>query len=115
MSKEIILQLFSIVDSNDWESLQEVFCNDIVYERPGYSPFVGYSSLVHFYKNERIIASGKHYLERIVVEDNYGACWGTFVGEKKDGANVREQFADIYTFEDGYIKQRRTYFFRSAI
>jgi len=37
------------------------------------------------------------------------ACYGRFVGFKKDGSEVDELFADIDSFVDGKIRTRRSY------
>jgi ketosteroid isomerase-like protein len=115
MKTESVTQLFNAVDSRDWETLNLLFHEDIVYERPGYPPFAGRERVLDFYKNERIIASGKHHLEQIVVNDESGACWGRFIGTLKNGKAVDERFADVYSYEDGKIKERRSYFFRPAV
>jgi ketosteroid isomerase-like protein len=115
MLNEIVKRLFECVDSRDWDHLPDFFCEDVVYERPGYAPLVGLASVLHFYREERVIASGRHELEDVVAGDGSGACWGRFVGVHKNGSGLSERFADAYTFEAGKIKTRRSYFFRPAI
>lgn len=115
MTSESVDQLFAAIDSSDWEALAQLFHEDIVYERPGYPPFAGRQRVLQFYRDERIIAAGKHHLEEVVVNDHSGACWGRFVGVLKDGREVDERFADVYVYEDGKIKARRSYFFRPAV
>lgn len=113
--KEIVLNLFRRVDSRDWETLKQSFCEDVVYERPGYDPLVGRDRVLKFYREERVIAAGEHLLEQIVTEDSSGACWGRFVGVHKNGSPIDERFADCYVFENGRIKTRKSYFFRPAV
>ena len=115
MTNDAVTQLFEAIDSSDWDKLTQLFHEDIVYERPGYQPFKGRDRVLQFYKNERIIASGKHHLDQIVVNDRTGACWGHFVGLLKNGKEVDERFADVYEYEDGKIKSRSSYFFRPAV
>jgi ketosteroid isomerase-like protein len=115
MSNAIITELFRRVDARDFDALRESFTDDAVYERPGYDPLVGRDRVLHFYREERVIASGKHELEKIVVEGPTGACFGRFVGLHKNGSAIDERFADVYTFQDGRIKTRRSYFFRPAV
>lgn len=115
MQKQFIQDLFEAVDSSDWETLRTMFHPDMVYERPGYEPFKGLDRIMQFYQKERILASGKHHLENIILESDSGACCGRFIGFKKDGAEVDERFADIYSFADGKIITRRSYFFRPAV
>lgn len=115
MLNEQIVRLFKAVDSLNWDELRELFHPEIVYERPGYEPFAGLERVMQFYQKERILASGEHQIERIVFEGSYGACWGRFLGYKKDGSAVDELFADVYSFHDGKIRTRRSYFFRPAV
>ena len=115
MTKEFVETLFSSIDAREWQGLRGKFCTDAVYERPGYEAIVGLDNILDFYANVRVIASGKHILTRIVVEDGGGACWGRFVGKHKNGSDLDERFADAYTFESGKIKNRTSYFFRPAV
>jgi ketosteroid isomerase-like protein len=115
MSSALIGELFRAVDSSDWDGLARIFHGEIVYERPGYGPIVGVDRLLQFYQQERVIASGQHHIEQVVVDGSYGACWGRFKGVKKDGSGVDELFADVYTFDDGKIRVRRSHFYRPAV
>jgi ketosteroid isomerase-like protein len=115
MTDSIIVDLFHAIDSSDWGILVNLFHPDVVYERPGYAPFKSLERLLHFYQYERILVSGTHNLEHIVSDGNSAACWGSFVGKKRDGSEVNEMFADVYTFEDGKIRTRRSFFFRPAV
>ncbi|MDB9304093.1 MULTISPECIES: nuclear transport factor 2 family protein [Cyanophyceae] len=113
--KELIVTLFAAVDSSDWNLLKNCFDENIIYERPGYQPFIGLDKLLNFYRYERIIASGQHYLEHITIDNNHGACWGKFIGIHKNGSPINERFADVYCFDNGKFKTRRSYFFRPAV
>jgi uncharacterized protein len=115
MLDQLILELFRVVDSSEWNSLSQVFHKEIIYERPGYEPFRGLPRLLQFYRNERVILSGTHHLDHIVASGNYGACWGRFTGIKKDGSPVIELFADVFSIENRKIKTRRSHFFRPSI
>jgi ketosteroid isomerase-like protein len=115
MTNEIVTLLFDVIDHADWDSLEKLFHKEIIYERPGFPSLVGIDRVLQFYRRERIIATGKHHLERIVVDGQNGACWGRFIGVLKNGKNVDESFADVYTCEGGTVKFRRSYFFRPAI
>ncbi len=114
MSDMLVTKLFHTVDSCSWDALSDLFHPDVVYERPGYKPIIGVDQLLLFYREERVIESGDHHIEHIVIDGMFGACWGRFVGVKKDGSSIDETFADVYGFEDGKIKTRRTHFFRPA-
>ncbi|WP_414572308.1 nuclear transport factor 2 family protein [Nostoc sp. CCY 9925] len=114
-SSNLVIELFRAIDSSDWQALKEILYASIIYERPGYATFYGLDRLLLFYQMERIIESGKHHIEKIVIEENNGACWGRFIGLNKNGCQIDELFAEVYSFEEGKIKTRRSYFFQPAI
>lgn len=115
MLSTVITDLFHAIDARDWNAFGRIFHPEIVYDRPGYESFSGLERLLKFYRDERILASGSHYIEQIVIENNHGACWGRFIGLKKDGTPADVLFTDVYSFEQGRIKKRRSYFFRPAV
>ncbi len=69
----------------------------------------------HFYREVRIIGSGRHRIERLVVGQEIGACWGRFVGASRDGKPLDERFADVYELARRAGRAPHGYFFRSAI
>lgn len=107
--------MFKAIDSNDWESLEPIFHQNIVYQRGGYEPFRGIDRVMKFYRQERILASGRHNLEGVVVDGDRGACWGRFEGQKKDGGDVVVDFADVYLFANNKIVFRKSHFFVSSV
>jgi ketosteroid isomerase-like protein len=114
-NEELIVNLFEAIDSSDFKLLVKYFDKNIIYQRPGYHDLIGIDKLLHFYQYDRIIVSGKHLIEHIVVAEKYGSCWGQFIGIHKNGSQLNEGFADVYSFENNKIKTRRSYFFRPAI
>lgn len=115
MTKDFVVQMFHKIDSRDWDGLAGFFTPDATYERPGYEPIAGRDALLLFYREVRVIASGEHRLEHVVVDDECGASWGRYVGKHRNGADLDERFADVYVFEHGKIKERASYFFRPAV
>jgi len=115
MSADLISAMFELIDRADWPGLGTLFCDDVVYERPGYSPFAGRDRVLQFYRHERIIARGTHVLERTVFGDGQGACWGRFTGTTKDGTAIEVRFAEVYRLEDARVKHRTTYFYWPAV
>jgi len=113
--QNFVVELFQRIDARDWEGLEASLHEDVVYERPGYEPLVGRERVLRFYREERVIASGEHRLDRVLTDPESGACWGTFVGVHKNGSAIDERFADTYLLEDGRIRARRSFFFRPAI
>lgn len=114
--ENFVTELFRKVDARDWDALATSFAPDVVYERPGYEPLMGRERVMRFYREERVIASGQHSLERVVLDEGGGACWGRYVGVHRDGSPIDERFADVYTVDaEGRITTRRSYFYRPAI
>lgn len=104
---------YRLVDSGDL-SLLELFHPEAEYKRPGYPVFKGQQSLKDFYANDRIIAAGKHEIERMFSQDKFIAVEGTLRGSLKSGKTVMVKFSDFFDLEqqpNGYlIRSRRTYF-----
>ena len=115
VSAELITRLYATVDRCSWPELDSIFHPNIEYERPGYDVVVGLDALQHFYQHTRVIASGTHHVEQVVVDGDHGACWGRFVGTRRDGVAVDERWADAFSFEDGRIRTRRSFFYRAAV
>jgi ketosteroid isomerase-like protein len=113
--RTIIAHMFRTVDRRDWQSLAHYFSHDVVYERPGYPPLRGIDELLAFYRAARVIESGEHELHKIIAEREQVVCCGRFVGRHRNGSLLDERFADAYTFCDGKIRTRCTYFFRPAV
>ncbi|MFL5802016.1 MAG: nuclear transport factor 2 family protein, partial [Roseiflexaceae bacterium] len=106
-----IVQLFGAIDALDWADVARIVHPEILYERSVYEPFKNIERLLHFYRNEGVLASGKHSLERIVRNGDHAACWGRFVRKKRDKSDVDELFADCKTFEGGRSRTRGSFSF----
>jgi ketosteroid isomerase-like protein len=107
--------MFTTIDAMDWTALRAFFHPEAVYERPGYEPLTGRDRVLRFYREERVIKSGAHRIEGTVIEDDRGAAWGRITGVRTDGAAFELAFADVYRFQDGMIKVRRSHFFLPAV
>jgi ketosteroid isomerase-like protein len=66
------------------------------YERPGYDPLEGLAAVLYFYREVRIVASGRHGLHRILVNGDAVACSGRFTGRSRDNKPLDERFCDVY-------------------
>jgi len=113
--RTMIHEMFRAIDAREYDRLPEFFAAGAVYERPGYEPFEGLERLDRFYRHERVIASGEHRLEAVLVDGENAACRGRFVGVHRDGSPIDESFADFYRLADGRITHRRSFFFRPAV
>jgi uncharacterized protein len=110
-----IIDMFSMIDAGDYDRLGLFFDDLILYQRPGYDDIDGLPALDDFYRNVRVIASGRHNVTQILVQSDVAVAEGVFDGVLKDGTQVSERFADFYRFANDRITERRTYFFRAAI
>ncbi len=108
--EKLVRKYYDAVDANDLETLFSVFSEDIVYERPGYSPITGMKDFKDFYRNNRIIKKGKHTLSNIIVHEPYVIVEGEFRGTLKDGRESYTKFVDVYTFSGKKAIKRHTYF-----
>ncbi|WP_328493331.1 nuclear transport factor 2 family protein [Streptomyces sp. NBC_00414] len=115
LHEDLVLRLFTIVDTEKWEALPEVCAESIRYERPGYPPICGMDSLVTFYRTVRVIAHGRHEIRGCLGSGNEACCWGGFSGVSRSGQALSEGFADWYRIDDGLIISRRTFFYRPAV
>lgn len=77
--------------------------------------FVGVEAIIRFYKDIRLIRDGKHTIAKIIIEDKWGSSLGTFSGQLRDSRKMAVAFSDHYTFEDGLIYERITYFFAPVV
>lgn len=113
--KAVVESYFQCVDANDFDRLVHLFTVDTVYERPGYEPILGREALRSFYAQDRVIASGQHHIDQVVVEGDWACAWGSFSGRSRSGAELREKWCDVYRFLGAEICHRRTHFFRAAV
>lgn len=107
---------YRLVDENDVDGLVDLFAPGAVYRRPGYEPLEGHAALRAFYEGDRVIESGVHTLEEMVVGAEAVAVHGRFEGRLKDGSEASLRFADFYTFaSDGRFATRDTFFFAPLV
>ncbi len=99
------------VDAGDVRGVLDWFADDAVYHRPGYAPMRGRAALEEFYGGERVIESGSHTLDDVLVDGDRVAVRGRFEGTLKDGSRVTVGFADFITYDaDGRAAERRSFF-----
>lgn len=104
------------VDAADLEAVLDWFAADAVYQRPGYEPMVGREALRAFYGGERVIVSGSHTLDDVLVDADRVAVRGVFTGTLKDGSSITVGFADFIDYDaEGRAARRRTFFFAPAV
>ncbi|GMA21432.1 nuclear transport factor 2 family protein [Arsenicicoccus piscis] len=107
---------YTYVDADDVSALVDLFAPDAVYRRPGYEPIQGHAGLREFYTGERVIVSGRHQVQTMVIESDTAAVSGTFEGELRDGSSASLEFADFYTFDEtGRFASRQTFFYAPLV
>ncbi|RZU53270.1 ketosteroid isomerase-like protein [Krasilnikovia cinnamomea] len=111
-----VRQYYDYVDRGDLSSLINLFAEEVIYHRPGYAPIVGRPALEEFYRQHRVIESGRHELTEVVEENDRVAVRGHFAGSLKDGRDVQVAFADFFRIDaEGLFVRRDTYFFTPAV
>lgn len=107
---------YELVDAADVSGLIGLFAADAVYQRPGYEPIVGHEGLSRFYRQERLIAHGRHVLTEMVAHGDSVAVQGRFHGVLRSGAEVDLRFADFFRLtRDLTFSRRDTYFFQPLV
>lgn len=109
--REATLRYYRAVDAGDVDGVIDWFAEDATYHRPGYPPMVGRDALRAFYAGDRVIASGSHRLDQLLVDGPAIAVRGVFTGRLKDGSEVSVGFCDFVDYDaQGRAVQRRSYF-----
>jgi ketosteroid isomerase-like protein len=104
---------YQLVDLRDFGALMDLFAEDAEYHRPGYQPIRGRAQLRSFYQQERVIETGVHVVEHLLICDDNIAARGSFAGVLKDRTEVLLQFVDFRQFRqnDQPFVRRTSYFF----
>lgn len=108
--ESIVRTYYARVDSPFPQQVVDLFAPEAIYRRPGYAPLRGTQDLLEFFGEKRVIVSGVHTLERVVVVGSAVAVEGTFVGVLKSGVEVSLRFADFFDLDGELIRARNTYF-----
>jgi ketosteroid isomerase-like protein len=106
----LVRHYYDLVDADDVDGLLRLFADAVVYERQGTATISGKDALRRFYGEERIIASGTHTLDEVLVGKAWVAVRGRFRGVLKDGDRVGLEFTDWFEVTDGVIERRQSLF-----
>jgi ketosteroid isomerase-like protein len=109
-SEALVRAYYERVDAQDVEALLACFAEDAIYLRQGTARIKGKAGLRRFYESERIIESGVHTLEEVLVGARWVAVRGTFRGWLRNGENVEIPFTDWHHLSSGVIDRRETLF-----
>jgi ketosteroid isomerase-like protein len=114
-NKEIVRDLFSVIDARQWSRLGEFFGAKTVYRRPGFATIDGLPALETFYRETRPVRTGTHQIWSIITEGDDVSCFGSLQGVAPNGDTINVEFADHYRFDNGRIVERTTYFYAPSI
>ncbi|MEU5092708.1 nuclear transport factor 2 family protein [Streptomyces sp. NPDC021356] len=107
---------YRLVDSGDVPGLVGLFAPDAEYHRPGYEKLSGRAELERFYREDRVIESGRHNLSKIVAQGREVAVHGTFEGVLRDGTKTSVRFADFFSLtQAGTFALRETFFYAPLV
>jgi steroid Delta-isomerase len=106
----VVGRYYEQIDAGDTEAALSCFAPAAVYRRPGYQPLAGLSSIEEYYRDVRVIGSGRHVVESLLVTDDEVAVKGRFDGVSRDGSPLAVRFADFWRFVDLLVIERDTYF-----
>ncbi|MGJ7416578.1 nuclear transport factor 2 family protein [Streptomyces cinereoruber] len=113
---EKVRSYYRLVDEGDVEGLLALFAPDAVYHRPGYEPLTGRAELGRFYREERVVARGRHTVTSVTAAGGAVAVQGGFRGELRDGGTVALRYADFFALSpEGLFTRRDTYFFAPLV
>jgi ketosteroid isomerase-like protein len=111
----IVAAYYSSIDSREIEKALSCFAPNAVYRRPGYKAFVGLAAISAFYRDGRVIKSGRHVIETMIESAREVAVRGDFQGALCTGQQIEVQFADFWRFSDRVVVERNTYFDAPAV
>ncbi|WP_380280557.1 nuclear transport factor 2 family protein [Kitasatospora purpeofusca] len=113
---DAVRRYYRLVDEGDIGGLLRLFEPGAEYHRPGYPKLTGHSELERFYRDERVIASGRHSLAKLIRDGRDVAVHGVFEGVLRDGSRASLRFADFFRVtERGTFSRRETFFFTALV
>ena len=112
----LVRKYYETVDRGDVRSLLWLFDPEALYRRPGYPDLRGRSDLERFYREQRVISSGRHSIERLLIDRLGAAVYGRFHGLLRSGEDIDLRFADFFELSPvGMITHRDTFFFAPMV
>ncbi|MEV6146688.1 nuclear transport factor 2 family protein [Streptomyces sp. NPDC051992] len=107
---------YRLVDEGDIDGLVQLFDTTAEYLRPGYEKLTGHKELERFYREERVIESGRHSVLKLIHDGQDVAVHGVFEGELRDGTHASLRFADFFELTPaGTFSRRETFFFAPMV
>jgi ketosteroid isomerase-like protein len=111
----VVNDYYRHIDEGDVRAALSCFAHNAVYRRPGYPVLTGIDSIESYYRNARVISTGRHDIEVVVVSPDEVAVRGSFEGTAHDGRPLGVRFADFWRFTHDRVVERNTYFDAQAV
>ncbi len=113
---ETVHRYYRLVDEGDIPEMLQLFDAAAKYHRPGYEELTGHAELARFYREERVIESGRHTVSQLIRDGEDIAVHGVFEGVLRDGTQASLRFADFFRMTPaGTIRTRETFFFTPLV
>ncbi|MFE6667644.1 nuclear transport factor 2 family protein [Streptomyces sp. NPDC057697] len=113
---DAVRRYYRLVDEGDIDGLVQLFDTTAEYLRPGYEKLTGHEELTRFYREERVIESGRHSVSKLVHDGQDVAVHGVFEGKLRDGTHTSLRFADFFQLTpSGTFSRRETFFFAPMV
>ncbi|GGX45137.1 nuclear transport factor 2 family protein [Streptomyces chryseus] len=113
---DAVRRYYHLVDRGDIAGLIQLFDPAAEYHRPGYAKLRGHAELERFYREERVIESGRHTVSKLVHDGPEVAVHGVFEGVLRDGAHTSLRFVDFFsTTPAGTFSLRETFFYSPLV
>lgn len=109
-AEQLVRRYYELVDAGDTEALLRLFSDDVHYQRQGTPDLIGIDAMRRFYEHDRLIDSGRHTLDELLVGREWVAVRGTFRGWLRSGEAVTLQFTDWHHVVEGRIDRRESFF-----
>lgn len=111
----VVLDYYERIDAGDVAGALGCFADHAVYYRPGYAELRGIEAITAYYREVRVIGSGRHTIHDAVSDGRIVAARGSFGGRSRTGDDLTVDFSDFWEFADGRVVERRTFFDAPAV
>ena len=107
-------RLYRLIDAGDFGPFAALFDEQAIHHRPDSDVLVGRAEIARFYAEKRTIKSGRHTLNKIIINDRDIAVHGSFSGTLTDGREHSHRFAEFFELSaDGLFSRRDSFIFTS--
>lgn len=112
---DAVLSYYERIDSGDVDAALSCFDRRAVYYRPGYGPLKGIRTISSYYRDVRVIGTGRHVIHDAVSDGAVVAVRGSFTGLSRTGDRLSVEFSDFWEFDHERVVVRRTFFDAPAV